>query len=87
MNKPLLLRAWRRLNNSFDDNEFYKINDKYSYAKLFKTGLSSKEVKRRGIKRYILMARIGLNGIEKKEYFKTKNQGIKALKYLLQQND
>lgn len=49
-------------------------NDRYSFARCFKSGLSSKEIKKRGIKRFIFSARIGRDGIEIKEYYPTFKQ-------------
>lgn len=75
------LKCWKRLGNGGKEwgEEYFKVNDKYSYAKSFKTGLDSKEIKRRGIKPHIFMGRIGRDGKESKEYFKTKKESDKAM--------
>jgi hypothetical protein len=47
---------WKAIPNS-DGLEFYRTDNKYLYAKVWKTGLSSHEVRRRGIKPYIFAGR------------------------------
>lgn len=65
------------------DGEWYHKEDKYSYVKVFKTGLSSHQIKVRGIKPYIFMARRGRNGREVKRYFNRLYQAEEvATKYM-----
>lgn len=74
------LKCWKKLPG---EGEYFKKGDKYSYVKFFKTGLSSKEIKRRGIKPHIFSARIGRNGEETKKYFKKEIQAKEeAIKYM-----
>lgn len=75
------LKCWKRLGkgNSSYGEEFFRTDDKYSYVKSFKTGLPSSEIKKRGIKPHIFMGRIGRDGKETKEYFKTKKESDKAM--------
>lgn len=57
--------------------EYFRKGDAYSFCKVFKTGLPSREVKRRGILPYIVSARVGLIGEEVKRYFKSRAEAIK----------
>lgn len=73
------MSKWKK----YADDEYYLENDKYSFAKMWKIGLSSKERKRRGIGAYAVSTRIGLNGNEFKRYFKTKKKANEDLKNYL----
>ena len=72
---------WKQLPNSY---EWYKPLEKYSYIKVWKTGLPLKEMKRRGYDgTYIMAGRIGRYEHEVKKVFKTKLQAIAyAKKYM-----
>ena len=65
--------AWIKATN---DTSWYKEDDKYSFIRVWKIGLSASERKRRGIKLYGVSGRIGMNGECWKKYFKTKPQAI-----------
>jgi len=71
----MALKDWKKLTN---DTTWYRKDDKYSYVRLWKTGLPLKEMKRRGHNgTYIVGTRIGLGGDYNKRYFKTKPQALK----------
>lgn len=67
------LTSWKK---GLGEGEYYKTNDKYSYTRVWKIGLSSKERKRRGIGTYGFSGRIGRMGQTTKRYFKTKSQAL-----------
>lgn len=74
------LKCWKKLPK---DNEWYRTDIKYSYARVWRTGLPSSEIKRRGIKPHIFSARIGRDGTTTKEYFKKEKEALKfADKYM-----
>ena len=53
------LKCWKK---GIGGDEWSGKNDKYSYVRVWKTGLPSKEIKRRNIKPNIFSGRIGRNG-------------------------
>ena len=66
---------------------WYQPLEKYSYVKVWKTGLSLKEMKRRGkIGTYIVYGRVGRYDNQVKRYFKTKSQAIKYAKEYMEKN-
>ncbi|MEK6881782.1 MAG: hypothetical protein AABY22_19345 [Nanoarchaeota archaeon] len=85
----LKLKCWRSAGKEVKPfgKEYFKIDDRYSFAQSFKTGLPSNEIKRRGIKPYIFMGRIGRDGKTKKEYFKLKRQSDKAMIDYVKEHD
>jgi hypothetical protein len=73
----MALNDWKK----YATNEWSKKDDKYSFVKVWKIGLSSKERKRRGIELWGFSARIGED--EEKLYFKSKQQAEKnAYEYM-----
>lgn len=74
------------LRDFMGDLEVHSKKDKYSYAKSFKTGLPTREVKRRGIKPYIFNARVGRDGKLEKKYFKTRKESDMALVDFIKNN-
>lgn len=56
--------------------EWYRKDDKYSFAKAWHTGLSSGEMKRRGLGSFFFAGRVGRNGKETKRDFATKSQAL-----------
>lgn len=56
--------------------EWYRKDDKYSYAKAWHTGLPASEMKRRGLGSFFFSGRIGRDGKETKKDFKTKQQAL-----------
>lgn len=79
----MALKDWKLVSKWTDyypSQEWIRKDDKYSYVKVFKTGLPSSEIKRRDIKPYIINARVGINGELTKRYFKTKSMALKAAK-------
>jgi len=74
-----MLEDWKK----YSDSEWSKNDDKYSYVKVWKIGLSAKERKRRGIKAYGFEARLGTNGSTEKDYFDKKSEALaSAMKYM-----
>ena len=86
LEKNILKDKIRNMGNwkKYAKNEWTKEGEKYTYAKVWKTGLPLKEMKRRGyIGTYGFSARIGREGQTTKEYFKKKSEAIKrAEKYM-----
>lgn len=85
--KPIewVLLGSKKLSEENFDYEYYDYNDRYSYVKVWKTGLSAKEMKRRGHEgTFCFEKRIGLYGKTYKFYFKTKKQALKFLKEVIQ---
>jgi len=76
---------WKKIN----DEEWMLKDDKYSYIKIWKTGLRACEMKKRGKEgRFIFASRIGLEGKELKRYFKTEKHMQDFLKeYLKARSD
>lgn len=71
-------KDWKMYQNGQFGTDWFSVNDKYSYVKVWKTGLSLGEMKRRGkIGTYIFATRKGLRGRTIKKYFKTKTEALK----------
>lgn len=68
----------------YAEDEWSNNNDKYSFAKVWKIGLSSGERKKRGIGVYAFAGRVGRTGEETKKYFKRKPQALKYAKYWME---
>lgn len=81
------IKCWKKgLGKS--EKSYYRKDNKYSFAESFKTGLPLKEMKRRGHKgTYIFSARIGRDGKNEREYFKTKKEADKRLLTYLKSHD
>jgi len=60
----------------YAEDEWALGDDKYSFAKVWKIGLSAHERKRRHIQAYAFSGRIGRDGIETKAYFKSKPRAM-----------
>ena len=67
-------------------DEWRKEGDRYSYAKVWRTGLPGLEIKRRGIEPFIFSGRVGLNGMETKKYFKSKSAALAFASEWLRRN-
>ncbi len=72
----MALKDWKK----YGEDEWYRLDDKHSYIKVWKIGLSSKERKRRGILAYGFSSLIRKNDLYLKKYFKTKSQALKFAK-------
>ncbi|MEK6880128.1 MAG: hypothetical protein AABY22_10990 [Nanoarchaeota archaeon] len=77
-----MLKDWKR----YTENEWSRKDDRYSFVKVWKTGLSSNERKRRGIGLYFFSGRVSRNGIETKKSFKTKSQALRFAKSYMRDN-
>lgn len=76
-----MIKDWKLYSIFSSAGEWYGAHDKYSYVKVWKIGLSSKERKAREIGAYGFQARIGRDGSPiEKYYFKTKQQVMKFAK-------
>ena len=74
------LKCWKK---GIGGDEWSGKNDKYSYVRVWKTGLPSKEIKRRNIKPNIFSGRIGRNGKEVIGYFNRMSQAREeAIKFM-----
>lgn len=75
-------KDWKK----YADNEWTKKDNKYSFAKIWKIGLSSKERIRRGIGAYAFAGRVNREGYETKTYFKSKPQANKYAKLYMRKH-
>lgn len=84
----MTLKDWKKAkvgwSKSLPSEEWYHKTKSYSYVHVWKTGISLKEMRKRGHEgTYIFSARIGRDGITTKKYFKTKSAAFRyALNYM-----
>lgn len=63
-------------------------NNSYSYVRVWKPAISKSERDRRGINTYGVVWRIGREGSETKQFFKTRTQALtEAMKFMRQNSD
>jgi hypothetical protein len=74
--------SWRE----WTPDEWMKKGQPYTYAKVWKTALSTFEVRMRGIKPYVFAGRIGRTGKETKAYFNSKSEAKEFAKRWMAKN-
>lgn len=80
-------RCWKKIGRDESGYDYLQRDNKYSYAKVWKTGLSSSERKRRGIHPYFFSGRVGREGETiKKNFKKIKEAKLFAKKWMDKRN-
>lgn len=76
-------KNWIKRVDDKDMIEWYSTEDRYSYVRIWKIGLSSHERNIRGIGSWGLSARWGLMGNEVRNTFKSRKQALEYAKKVL----
>ena len=79
------LKCWKK---SLGERDWSRKDNKYSYAKVWKTGLPLKEMRRRGKEgTYIFSGRVGRSGETTKKYFKTRKKAEEFASKFMKERD